>query len=538
MLRITQFFLLLILVSHLFAQSQNNDIKKFLESITVNDLESYVNFLASDELEGREATYRGSEISAKYIATQFQLFGVKPAIGDTSYFQKMQLVKASADFSNTHLTVSSVDKKISKKYTTNVEIYFFPNSTKEIEVTGQIIFVGYGISAPEYKYDDYAGIDVTGKIVLAFNHEPQEKDSTSVFNGKQPTKYTMPRKKAEIAKEKGAIGILVMRDPNNNHPVIGETLKRYSQNLDEPVFELVGTPPSIPLFYITDELAQEIMGQKFDFSDYQKKIDKEFKSKPVEVKDKVATIKTAIKDKELRFTQNVIGYIEGSDSNLKSEYIIIGGHYDHLGRRGDKIYYGADDDASGISGLLEVAEAYGTNPLKPKRTIIFITFTAEEKGLLGSKYYVENPIFSLDKTVAMFQLDMIGRNNMDKDEESNSVTLFYSAQAPELKTISDESNKSLELKIDFDENVTFTGSSDHAPFHDKNVPVIFYFAGYHKDYHQPTDTADKLNYGKMEKITKLVFLSSWSIVNNVNRIKWDSSIKEVSKKDKKRPYSY
>jgi Zn-dependent M28 family amino/carboxypeptidase len=258
--------------------------------------------------------------------------------------------------------------------------------------------------------------------------------------------------------------------------------------------------------------------------------------------NKHTNIKIRFKDKIEVVTNNIIGYLPGVDAELSQEYLVIGAHYDHEGKSEEGIFLGADDNASGVAGLLELAQAFSQSPSKPKRSILFIAFTAEEKGLLGSAYYTSHPLLPLNKAIAMINMDEIGRNGAGTFKEmnapdlettgSNYLMVLYSAQTPLLEALNKEANREIGLDLDFDPNINFSssGNSDQTNFHNAGIPSLFYFTGFHPDYSRPSDTPDKINYQKMTSIINLIYNVSEELLNAQIRPTFDNSIKSVPKK--------
>ena len=208
---------------------------------------------------------------------------------------------------------------------------------------------------------------------------------------------------------------------------------------------------------------------------------------------------------------NVVGLWEGSDPVLKNEYIVIGAHYDHVGVRNDTVVYnGADDNASGTAGVMEIAEAFSKSPIKPKRSILFMAFAGEEKGLLGSRFYTDNPLFPIKNTVAMLNMDMISRN------DTNEVAIIGAKTSPDLKEINETANNNFGMDLDYSQDKFFR-RSDHYPFYSKNIPVLFYFAKENPDLHKPTDDPEKIIPEKMATVGKLVFSTAWIVANRDQR---------------------
>jgi len=355
----------------LFGGVDPDEIRKGNESITAREIRAHINFLASDLLEGRGNGERGLEIAAAYMATQFADIGLQPIGDDGTYFQHFDLRRPVLDQPNL-LTLKTADQVSEFHFEEDFMSFSF---TADTTVTAPVVFVGYGISAPEYSYDDYEGIDVENKIVLMLSHEPQETDSSSIFRGARRTRHSRLSEKAETAQEHGAVGMLVVTDPLNHDsydvPALAE-----AWDTDRPVSQhrmsLASVPRenTIPVVQIALEAAQEFLaGTGQHLPALQGIIDATLKPQSFAIKNKSVTLQTSVQDELIR-VKNVVGLVKGTSS----ETVIIGAHYDHEGKDGEKIYNGADDDASGTTGLIEIAEAFMLNDKQPKRNILFLAF--------------------------------------------------------------------------------------------------------------------------------------------------------------------
>lgn len=489
---------------------QKGKLSKGLNIITPELLQGHVNFLASDALLGRNTPSPGLDTAAAYIVRHFRAFGVQP-VGNT-FFQPVPLVNIALGEDNSVTITQNGDSKALA-----IKTQFVPyDITGSGECEGELVFAGFGITAPEYNYDDYQGIDVKGKVVCVMRHEPGENDSTSVFNGKAFTRYAWLDYKMENAINHGAVGMLVLTDPANHEMISprGFPWPSLSRILPKDALPLVMQNPAekkIPVVHVGRDIMERMFGSVDSMKNVQKRIDQENKPHSVDFAGITIHLKTTVTEIPVR-SQNVIGIVPGTDPVLKNEYVVVGAHYDHVGFKRDHkegedyINNGADDNASGTSGMLAVAQAFSKMP-KPKRTVIFIAFSAEEKGLYGSKAYVNNPLFPLDKTVAMLNLDMIGRNNID------SLFLEGANHSPDLTEIVKQENEKVGFKLQTDEE-TYVGRSDHASFYNKNVPFVFFFTGEHPDYHTPRDNPDTVNPKKIARVSQLIFRTAWYLAND------------------------
>ncbi len=524
MRRVAVFFL----ASLACAQPNRSRLAEGFDSIQVNRLKADLTFLSSDALEGRRSLERGSEVAIQWIASEFAKAGLKPLAGD-SYLQPVPLIEFTADRALTSLVLRHGDR---------IETYRAPDATanfaNEVTVTGPVVFAGYGITAPELGYDDYAGLDVTGKIVLIFGHEPQENNEQSVFNGKGNTRYTNATYKVLNAQRHGALGILSMTDPNN-HAVGGQGRggrggAQANQPLTRPRIPseaLAEGGPAIPTFTISAKIADDLFsaaGKKA--GDVQTAIDAGPRPSSFEIPGTRVELHPVLAERRRANSYNVAGLIEGSDPALKAETIIFSGHFDHDGTGPLGILHGADDNGSGTVGVVELARAFALNPVKPKRSLLFIVFAAEERGLLGAYHYVSHPLRPLDTTRAHINFDMIGRNEAAdprvqteiSPDTSNELGLIGTHYSPDYRAVVERSNEMVGLKLNYKWDRDATNQvlfrSDQYPFLQRDIPAVWWFTGFHPDYHQISDTVEKINFEKMAKILKLAYVSGFEFADS------------------------
>lgn len=482
-----------------------------LSQITPELLKRNIDFLASDSLKGRDTPSPGLDSASEYIARSFRDMGLMPVNG--SYFQYFSLCYKSLGEDN-HLMVFQNGKESNYQIKTN----FMPfEITGDNDVEGELVFAGYGITAPEFQYDDYKNIDIKGKIVLVFRHEPKENDSSAkVFNGKEATKYSNLKEKVKNAKAHGAIGMLVVTEPLNYKSIRprGFPWPSLSKNLPKdalPIGFCIDKKDSIPIVHVGEEVIKGLFGRLDSLKSLQHLIDSTLSPKSFILLQTRVSLKTSVKTKEKYSTKNVVGFLEGSDPSLQKQVVVIGAHYDHIGflkehkADTDYIYNGADDNASGASGVMAIAKAMSSMKIKPKRSLLFILFAGEEKGLFGSGYYVKDPLFPLKNTVAMLNLDMISRNSPD------SLEIIGARQCPDLERIIKKENRETDFIL---LPKRMSGGSDHWNFYKKDIPSIFFFTGLHKDYHKVSDNPDKIDAQKAARVSRLAFLAAWYIAND------------------------
>ena len=371
-------------------------------------LRADVTFLASDALDGRLSLQPGDKIAAEWVASEFAKAGLQPVV-DGSYLQSVPLIEFTSDRMNNHVALSRAGAR---------KQWSFPHIAggfkNDVDVTAPLVFAGFGITAPELGYDDYAGLDVRGKIVLVFDHEPQELDPKSIFNGTGNTRYATGRVKLLNAQDHGAVGVLLVGEPNRKHPSnqerqanIGGSAKRSvpigAQVIDDDTLR-------IPLVTVSDVIAQELLATSgATASQLQSTIDRDLKPQSRPLPDTALSLHLSNLNRRRGSTVNVLGLLPGSDPTLAPETIIISGHHDHEGAGGGEIYHGADDNASGTAGVVALAHAFARNPARPKRSILFAVFAAEERGLLGAFWLAAHPLRPLATTRAMINFDMIVR---------------------------------------------------------------------------------------------------------------------------------
>ena len=447
-----------------------------------------VKFLASDALQGRGNGSPELDKAAAYIADEFRRVGLQPAGDNKSYFQSFEITTGATLGAKNELRIAGLALKIDDDF---VPIAF--SDTAQFD--GPLVFAGYGITAPEYKYDDYAGIDAANKIVVAFSHEPQEIDPKSIFAGTDFTPYASYVNKAINARLHGAKGIIFITDPTHDYDDLGSAARREEASD-------IGIPAVLAQRRYLSEAFRK--GGK-DIAELQKAIDKDLTSQSFELANLRGHIATEV-IRTRKTVRNVMAALPGSDAKLKEQWIVIGAHYDHLGLGGadslapsqiGQVHHGADDNASGTAGVLELARVAAANKAAWKRSVLFMAFAGEEAGLLGSSYFVNHPTVPVGAMDAMLNMDMIGRVRDDRLYVGGIGT------STSLKPALDAFTNGSGLNISFTESGY--GASDQTSFNVKRVPVLFFFSGVHTDYHKPSDTADKINTAGAVKVLSLVY---------------------------------
>lgn len=510
------------LISFLFftnySFSQTDSAWKYAETITEAGLKGQLTVIASADMQGRETGTEGQRKAAAYIEDQFKKTLLKFPALLKGYQQVYPLLKD---------TLIPKTLKIGKrKYDFATDYIVTPGTGENSEFNAdEIIFAGYGIS--DMNYNDYSGRDVKGKVAVIFTGEPKLGDTFLVSRSTKPSVWGYSlTKKAILAKQKGAIALLVVNLKLDNSTALSSNLK--TSGISFPRNKNIATE-KVPVVTVAPYIIKNIFGRKGTELIAYAEAGIPLTDFNAEEKEKS---KLAYKRKKTEASaSNVIGYIEGSD--LKNEYVFLTAHYDHLGKKGNEIYYGADDDGSGTATVIEMAEAFKKakeNGFGPRRTVVFMTVSGEEEGLWGSEYYSGHPVFPLDSTTVDLNTDMIGRIDPGRKygDSTNYVYVIGNDKlSTELDPITSSVNKKythLELDYKFNapddpERIYFR--SDHYNFAKKGVPIVFFFDGIHKDYHKPTDTVDKINFDLMEKRARFIFLTAWDIANKNTMLKRD-----------------
>lgn len=509
------FFILLVDFPN-YSFCQTDSAWKYAETITQEGLKNQLSVIASAGMEGRETGTEGQRKAAAYIENQFKEIGLTspaslknhqqfyPLLKDTLIPKTLKIGKRKYDFGTDYIVTAGTGE--------NSEF----NATR-------IVFAGYGIA--DMNYDDYTGKDVKGKLVVIFSGEPQRGDTFLVSGTSKASVwgYSLSRK-AVLAKQKGAVAIFVVNLKDDN--IAGSNLK--TSNIYFPRAENSSTE-RVPVVTVAPYVVKNIFGTKGTDLVAYARAGIPLNDFTAEVTEKSKLVYKRIKTETS--ASNVVGYIAGSD--LKNEYVFLTAHYDHLGKKGSVIYYGADDDGSGTASVIAMAQAFANakaNGFGPRRTLVFMTVSGEEEGLWGSEYYSDHPVFPLDSTDLDLNTDMIGRIDPGRNygDSTNYVYVIGNDKlSTDLNPVSIAVNKKythLELDYKFNapddpERIYFR--SDHYNFAKKGVPIIFFFDGIHKDYHKPTDTVNKINFDLMEKRARFIFLTAWDIANRDKMLKRD-----------------
>ena len=514
------------------------------ESITQADLRADLFFLAGDAMRGRLTDSNENRTTGDYIRARFERAGLKPVVGN-SYFHSYNLMTATLG-EGSSLTIAPITGGVgaSREYKSGQE--FYPQRFSATgHVTGQVVFAGFGITAPKWNHDDYKS-RLDGKIVLVLDHEPGERDPKSPFEGVVTAEPAVAWRKALAAQEKGAAGILFVSDVHN-HPDPAN-FEQGARNFWPaspariPNYTLATWADRIriPAAQISPALAETLLaGTGKTLVELGKQSETPGGSAMVAITGIQIELKTAV-ERHIVADRNVLGLLEGSDPKLKDEWVLVTAHFDHDGINGTQILNGADDNGSGTVALLEIADAYAVaaqQGQRPKRSVLFCAWNSEERGLLGAWAYTEFPPAPLANIAALLNMDMIGRNEevqvgggnrfnglevQTAESNANAVNMMGYARVPALAEIVDGANAGIgiEIKKRYDNNSSnLVRRSDQWPFLQRGVPALGFMTGLHPDYHTQYDRPEKINYAKMEKIARLIHQASWNLANAAARPK-------------------
>jgi hypothetical protein len=481
----------LLLLFFLFSCNANREV-------TVKELQDHIRYLASDSLKGRLTGSAGDSLSAVYIRKELASFGFQPLSVDG--FQRFRVTSRLVAGPENDLSVEDI------RFIAEKDFAPFAFSA-DAGLISEAVFAGYGfnIDTDSIKWNDYNGVDVKNKWVIILRADPEVDKSTSPF-----IPYSGDRNKALLAKDMGAAGVLLVSGPAYDPQDTFESLNPNDFSID------------IPVLRIKREVADLILAKtKKTISELEKKLNETKKPQSYTTNTTVSAKAEVIR--EMSTTRNVSMVLPGEDEALKNEYIIIGAHFDHLGMGGPgsgsmvvdtvAVHHGADDNASGVSMMLELAEKFALTKGSHKRSIICIAFAGEEEGLLGSKYFVDNPGIDLTKVNAMINLDMVGRL-----KDSSSVQISGVGTAGDFGEMITSGNDTSLLRLTLSEEGY--GPSDHSSFYGKNIPVLFFTTGAHMDYHTPSDTYDKINYKGMVTISSLIFKITEKLASSPDKLKF------------------
>lgn len=483
-------------------------------TIRADSLKGDIYFFASEPLRGRATGTRGDHIAIAYIASRFMRMGLKPMGDDGTYFQNLTVLWGKVDPTHTALTASI--KGVKHEFVLGKEFRWAHQSLHDQTGCGEVVFAGYGIDAPEYQYSDFRNFDVRGKVAIVLAGEPPTSGPKAKFMGEWPTWHAFVREKIEVLRERGAAGILIVSNPGRHRTLPIPPSSPRAPGI--PLMALKGQMWSTPTFYITRTVADQLLAPSGKTIDaLESKIDTLLQPESFVLPQDSACLTRAYTDVTSHPAQNVVALLPGSDAALRAQTVLVTAHHDHMGVEDGHTYYGADDDGSGVAAVLEVAHAFVTSGIRPKRSILFMTFDGEERLWLGSYYYMHHPVVPLADTIADINVDMIGRNEDDPnwpvppDRNVDMVNVLGTRYNPALsRAIADQNHATglvLDHKMDRVSPDVLWARADQFWFATRGVPQVEFQTGLHPDYHTDNDTWYRINYPKLTRITRLIFLT-------------------------------
>lgn len=515
MTRCFWFGILGFMVSELTGQTlvtETMELSALTNRISRDSVEHHLRILSADDMEGREAGYPGNEKAARYLAEKLNLYGFQTPPRTRGYFQPFPVYRQT--FKNASLEIGQ------HSFENGVDFYALPAENPNLPsfTASDIVYLGYGVTEGEYA--DWGAGDLTNKVVMIDAGYP------AGFSGWSGHNRRLASAKAEAAGKAGVRALLVVSENFSE-----EVKQNNTQNGSVTMSLKHAEGPNI--IYISPRVAARIMkGQEDKVAQYQSRYRREAGSSQKNIPSPV-TIRKSVelalhKVTEYQYIPNVVGFLPGKDPVLKHEILVLSAHFDHLGVQDGEIYNGADDDGSGVSSILEIGRVISELEKEdndfPRRSLLVLFANAEEKGLLGSAFYTENPLFPLKNTITNLNVDMIGRR--DENHADNPYYVYVigsdklSLDLHEVNEAVNDALTNLELDYRYNDDADpnrFYYRSDHYNFAKNDIPVIFYFTGVHEDYHQPTDTVEKIEFGKMMTITKLIFGTAWELLNMDHR---------------------
>ncbi len=521
------------------ATKPNSPARKAAEKITAEQLKDYLYYVASDEMEGRDTPSRGLDLTAKFIALNLKQWGFKPAGDDGTFFQKFALNIRTTDSAKTQLEIGGRNLRYGKD--------FFTNPVPATITDSPLVFAGNGWLLKSKNLDALKDTDVKGKTVVIYSKDfyPEGVTQADLFSGKLGKAFVDWIEPLSYAREKGAAGVIIIATQADEENWQNERRQREHGGMSVEKFTQISISKNrnIPTIVISRDAAENLFqGESIAFSEINRLSEANLPL-PTVALGKTASYTVQSKTDKAS-TQNVAAVWEGNDPVLKNEMVAIGAHYDHVGtnpnaKGEDKIWNGADDDGSGTVAILSIAEALAKSPKRPKRSVLFVWHAGEEKGLWGSEYFNRFPTVDIKSVVAQLNIDMIGRSRRAGDTNPKNANLtnetevyvigseMMSSELGEVTRTVNNSFLNLTYNYKYDDPKDpnrFFFRSDHFNYAVNGIPIVFWFDGVHEDYHQPGDEPQKIDYAKMERISRTIFLTLWELADLKERPKVDKQL--------------
>jgi hypothetical protein len=531
------FIIVLVVVASLSVGVAQSGRAPQIESINAAEMRADLFFLASDAMQGRLTNTPTNALAADWVLSRFERLGLRPA-GHDGYEHRYALMTASLGEGNA-IRIGELPAS-GARWDLGLGEEFYPHRfSANAAADAPVTFVGFGIVSPERGHDDYRDA-ARGRIALVLDREPGVSDPASPFDGVVTAEVAQPIKKVLAAQEKGAVGVIFVEDVHNQtgpssnfHAQAANYWPTSAPRVERYTLKSWSDKVRIPVVQVSVAVAERLVASTGrSLATLARTAETRGGVSPVPINANVQ-LTTRVRHDTVP-DRSIVAMIEGSDPQLKNEYVMVSAHFDHDGADGPRVYNGADDDGSGTVGLLEIAEAYSLAAKAgqgPKRSVIFAAWNSEERGLLGAWAYAEDPIVPLDRIVAVLNMDMIGRNEeiplggggrfrgleqQTAESNANATNIIGTVRSPDLRAAVDKANQGigLDLRFRYDNNLSnLMRRSDHWPFIQKGVPGIWVHTGLHPDYHTIYDRPEKVNYPKMQKIARMVYQASWDLAN-------------------------
>jgi hypothetical protein len=477
-----------------------------LGTIRGADIVTHARVLSDPKYRGREAGTPAVRKAAEYIAAHFRKAGLLPGGEAGSFFQPFKIRLGYQIASRMEV---SIGPNVMGEFQRNEDYIPIHLPGGRADLAGECVLAGYGISAPELKFDEYAGVDGRGKLVVVFSGVPWPPRAAAwIGRATAGQKFESIGYKARNAAAHGAVCLLVVDDPAGWRRDIA-----LAERLRIPDFA-GALDVSIPVMHVTRRFVTELTGLSADeMRLLAQDIRRERLPEVMPLRGRRVRLEASVSGTAW-VGRNVVGVLPGRDEALRREAVVLGAHYDHLGEIGERVYFGANDNAAGVGALLTIAHAMGTQSPRPRRSVVFVAFDAEEVGRRGSKHYVARPPIPIAQTTLMVNFDMIGRNAPD------SIFAVGTRSSPDLHRLHQEANQHVGLRLEHPQSFRL-GRSDHSPFYYAGVPILYLFGGLDPDYNTPRDTWDRLIKGKAEKVARLAFLTALRVAEQPKRLSYE-----------------
>ena len=486
------------------------EVQRSLQTITGKEIIAHAKVLSDPRLRGRLASSTGAHKAAKYVADEFRRLRLRPGGNAGSFYQ---VFKIRLGYKITSELTVRIGKTQIGEFRRSQDYMPVHLPDGKADVDAECVLVGYGISAKNLKFDEYDKLDVKGKVVIVFSGVPWPPTAEPWLNLKtEASRFGTIEYKAQNAAAHGAACLFIVDNPAGWRRDMGIPERLRIPDTTRPI------KADIPAVHVTREFLVDVTKMSLaELRMLAADIGRQHSGESMLLRGRRIHFKASISGKA-RLGWNIIGILPGRDSTLKNQAVVIGAHYDHLGEGEEgTIFFGANDNAAGVGALLAVVRAFADMPNQPRRTIVFVSFDAEEIGQLGSKRYTSHPSIPMKQTVMMINFDMIGRNKPD------SINAVGTCSSKELHQIHQEANRHIGLTLVHPGSYRL-GLSDHSPFYYAGVPILYLFGGRDPDYNTPRDTCDKLIPGKVEKVARLAFLTAWRVAEGKDRITFVKSL--------------